>query len=356
MVKARRYLALVTSEFRLSRSAIPIHLVALVQPSLMYALMTLILVTPTFDMVISKPTTAEGHALVQAMHQVRSPLGAGYINPIVTDQPDPGKSIQVVTVETRDGVPTATQRFALVDSNQVKNYRNRLTAAALSLWHDRLGERAIEIREYPWLPYDVPYKVYFGLALLPMAAFLAASLIGAVLTAQDFEQGTVLEYRLAPAPRELVIGARLSRLVLTGLLSAALVAPTIGLMTGYWPQRPVLGVLILVPVAVLGGCLGVTAGLLLQKTIPAFVIALATSLATWIMGGAFGLPPGFSTLYAQLARLSPNTYAVELLFPHYYTVEIGSPVPSILALTLVGAGAVTLTAAVYRRKMSADRA
>lgn len=343
------------NEFKLFRSAGPIHLVALVQPSLMYALMTLILVTPTFDMVISRPTTAEGQALVEAMQRVRSPVGSAYINPQLTDQPDLSKSIQIVTVEATDGIPIATQRFALVDSNQVKNYRNRLTAAALKLWNDRLGNRAVTIQENPWLPHDVPYKVYFGMALLPMATFLAASLIGAVLTTQDFEQGTVLEYRLAPAPLHLIISARLSRLVLTGLLSAAPLALTIGFMTGYWPHQPFLVTLILAPVALLGGCLGVTAGLVLQSTIPAFVVALATSLAGWILGGAFGLPAGFSSLYGQLSRLSPNTYAVELLFRRFYATEIGSPVPAALALTLASAVAVTLTTFIYWRTVFAKQ-
>jgi hypothetical protein len=351
----RRTFLFLANEFRLFRSAVPIHLVALLQPSLMYALMTLILVTPTFDMVIRRPTTAEGLALVQAMYQVGSPVGEAYINPVITDEPNLGQSIQVVTVEKGDGIPTAIQHFALVDSNQVKNYRNRLTAAALKLWNERLGGRAVTIRERPWLPRDIPYKVYFGLALLPMATFLASSLIGAVLTAQDFEQGTVLEYSLSPAPLRLVLGARLCRLLLTGLLSAAPLVLTIGLMTGFWPNQPALLILILVPVATLGGCLGTTAALLLQSTIPSFVIALGTSLAAWIMGGAFGLPVGFSSLYAQLSHLSPNSYTIELLFPQYYGIEIGSPLGATLALILASVAAVALTAAAHRRKVHLAR-
>jgi hypothetical protein len=351
----RRALLFLTNESRLFRSAVPIHLVALLQPSLMYALMTLILVTPTFDMVISRPTTPEGRALVQAMRQVGSPVGEPYINPVVTHEPDLGQSIQKVTVDTRDGVPTATQHFALVDSNQVKNYRNRLTAAALKLWNDQLGGRAVTIRERPWLPRDIPYKVYFGMALLPMATFLASSLIGAVLTAQDFEQGTVLEYSLSPAPLALVLGARLCRLLLTGLLSAAPLVLTMGLMTGFWPRQPAVLALVLVPIATLGGCLGMTAALLLQSTIPSFVIALGTSLAAWIMGGAFGLPAGFSSLYAQLSHLSPNSYTIELLFPQYYGIEIGSPVDATLALILASVAAAALTTAAYRRKVPSSR-
>ena len=42
---------------------------------------------------------------------------------------------------------------------------------------------------------------------------------GGILTAQEFEFGTILEYRLAPAPVTLVLGARLARLILTAFIA-----------------------------------------------------------------------------------------------------------------------------------------
>ena len=102
---------------------------------------------------------------------------------------------------------------------------------------------------------------------------------------------------------------------------------------------------------IIAGSLGITAGLLLQRTIPAFVVGLGASLLSWILGGAFGLPAGFSGLYEQVSRLMPNTYAVELLFPRYYGAAIGSPVVATLALTLASMGMMALTWLVYRRQV-----
>ncbi len=350
-----RFLLCLVSEFKLFRSSLPIHLVALVQPSLMYGLMALILVTPTFDMTLQRTFSAQGQALVEAMEQTGSPVGDPYINPQLVDEFDHGASAQLIVVEPQSGVPTATQRFALVDSNQVKNYRNRLTAAALKLWNEKLGDHAVIIQEHPLLPRDVPYRVYFGMALLPLAAFLAASLIGAVLTAQDSEQGTVLEFRLSPAPLGLMVGCRIVRLVLTGLAAATVLVATMGIMTGYWPRHPLSATLILASIAAIGGSLGVSAALVLRRTLPAFVTALGSSLATWILGGAFGLPAGFSTLYAKISRLSPNTYAVELLFPNYYALRVTSPLRSAALLAFGAIGAVILTTILFRRLIVAHQ-
>ena len=103
--------------------------------------------------------------------------------------------------------------------------------------------------QHPWLPHDVPYAVYFGMALLPMAAFVAASMLGEVLTAQEFEFGTIVEYRLAPAPAALKLGARLTRLVLSAFVGAATMLVAIGIVTGVWPDALWLVTLILLPVA-----------------------------------------------------------------------------------------------------------
>jgi ABC-type multidrug transport system permease subunit len=206
----------------------------------------------------------------------------------------------------------------------------------------------VTVAEHPWLPRDVPYTVYFGMALLSMAAFLAASILGAFLTAQEFEFRTILEYRLAPVPVALILGTRLTRLVLSALVSATILLITIGLVTGFWPDSLGLVCSILLPVAAIAACLGIVAGLLLRKSIPAFLVGLVGSFAGWIMGSAFGLAAGFGGAYERVSRLTPFTHATELLFPHYYGASIGTPWISALFLALVCIGMVALTVLVYR--------
>lgn len=346
----RRFALLLRNELSLFRTALPIHLVALFQPTVLYLLMSVILVHPTFEMHVLRPTSGKGRALLAAMEQVGSPIGVPYIRPIVVDRASEPLA-QIVTVEQRGDQPVAVQRYGLIDSNQVKNYRNRLTAAGMRLWNDALGDRAVRVEEHPWLPSDVSYLVYFGVALLPLTAFLSGSLIGGFLTAQDFEARTIDEYRLAPLPMSLLLAARMVRLVLLALLSAGLLVAAVGLLTGGCPDSIWRVGAILLPVAVIGGGLGMVTGLLVRRVLPTFVVCLVASLAGWLLGGAFGLPGGFGGVYEQVSRWTPNTYTVDLLFLRYYGTHSGVPIRSALVLLAWSVAMVVLTAMVYRRRV-----
>jgi hypothetical protein len=105
--------------------------------------------------------------------------------------------------------------------------------------------------------------------------------------------------------------------------------------------------LILLPIAVIAGGVGITAGLLLRKTIPSFLIGLVTSFVFWLLGGAFGLAAGFGRGYELVSRLMPHTYAVELLFPRYYGMAVGAPLVSALVLVIFSLGMLALTVLAY---------
>jgi ABC-type multidrug transport system permease subunit len=347
------FLFLLWNEFKLARTALPIHLVAILQPALMYLLMSLVLVQATFDMYVVQPTTDEERALVAAMREVGSPIGLPYINPIVVSpeelaQMKSATFRQIVAVEFRNGVPTAVQRFGLIDSNQVKNLRNRLTAAALHLWNEALGDAAVTVEERPWLPVDVPYTVYFGMAMLPMTTFLAAVFIGGILTAQDFEFRMIAEFRLAPIAPTWVLGARLTRLILSALLSAGVLLLAQGWRTGFWPDSFWWVGLVLLPLAITAGSLGIIIGLLFRRSIPSLLTGLIVGIGCWILGGAFGLAAGFGGVYEKLSRFTPNAHAIELLFSCYYGAQVGDPSSSILALTLFSVSSLMLAFFTYR--------
>ena len=230
----KRMLRILKNELKLFRTAIPIHLVVIIQPTAMYLLMSAILVFPTFDMYVTRPSTDQGRALVAAMAEVGSPIGVPYIHPILVDTEEPGGLRQIISIDQNNGTVTVTQHYGLIDSNIVKNFRNRLTAAALRVWNDDLGDQAVHVEEHPWLSEDMPYTVYFGMAMLPMTVALAASVIGGILTAQEFENNTILEYHMAPVSARLVVGARLIRLIIIGLISGSILLLTLGLVNGAW--------------------------------------------------------------------------------------------------------------------------
>ena len=346
-----RFWLLLQWELKLFRASVPIHLVAIIQPTVLFVAMAVVLVHPTFELAITRPTTGAGQALVAAMREVGSPIGMPYIAPILVDQETPVNGRQIITVAHQDGGPVAIQRFGLIDSNIVKNLRNRLTAAALRLWNAQLGTRAVSIEEHPWLPRDMPYTLYFGMALLPTAAFVAASMIGAVTMAADYELNTITELRLAPIPASLLLAARLARLVLASLLSASVLLTAIGLLTGVWPRSLPLVALVLTPIGVIAGCLTTTAGLITRSTIPSFIVALVGSFGGWLLGGGFGLAAGFGGAYEAVSRFVPNSHAVELLFPMFYGMPVGSPIGSVAALSLYALGMLLIMAITYHRRV-----
>jgi hypothetical protein len=198
---------------------------------------------------------------------------------------------------------------------------------------------------------DMPYRVFFGMAMLPLAANLAAALIGAFINAQEFEFQTILEYRLSPISIYLISCARLCRLSITGLISGLTLLVVMGISTGIWPSSMVGIILVLLVMGLIGGCVGTLAGLNLQKVLPSFLIGLALSFFTWIMGSAFGLAAGFSGPYQVVSRFMPNTYAVELLFPYFFEVDMGSESKPILVLIFFCVFLVSLTVLTYRRKV-----
>ena len=152
----------------------------------------------------------------------------------------------------------------------------------------------------------------------------------------------------------LILGARLTRLVLTAYVAVGFQLAAIGILNGTWPHPLWRVALAILPVAVIAGGLGVTAGLLLRKSIPAFLIGLVASFALWLLGGAFGLAAGFSRWYETVSRFVPHTHAVELVFPAYYGTEIGAPLVSIGLLLLFSAGMLALTAVAYHWRVTSQ--
>ncbi len=313
----RRFSLLLQCEFKQFLTAPVVHLIAIIQPTLMYILMSVIMVVPTFEMRIVNPSSEIGNDFLAAVEEVGSPIGLDYIEPVLVDDAAPGYR-QVVEILEIDEKPTALQRYGYIDSNLVKNLRNRLTASLLVLWNIELGDQGITIQEYPWLPNDIPYTVYFGMAMIPLAAYLAASLIGGYLMAVEFESGTILTYRLCPTSPLLILAAKITRLMITALAAVVILYGTLGLITGVWSSSFLASLIILIPLILIASCIGLIAGLVTRSALPSFLIALASAFAFWLIGSGFGLAAGFSPVFEKISRLIPNTPVIEMLFPYFY--------------------------------------
>lgn len=350
----RRFLLLLRNEFRSTRTALVVHLIAIIQPTLMYMLMSLIMVVPEFELNVVRPTTELGQRLLAAMDKVGSPIGPDYIHTHLVEQADAGHR-QVIEVVDINGQPTALQRYGYIDSNLVKNLRNRLTASLLVLWNEELGPRAITVVEEPWLPQDVPYRVYFGMAMITLAAYLAAAMIGGYVMAMEFEQGTILEYRLCPAPFSLLLAAKITRLLLTGVFAAAILYTSLGVITGVWASSILAVLLILLPLTLIAACIGLLAGLITRSSLPSFLVALASAFVFWLIGSGFGLAAGFSSVFEAISRLIPNTPTIEMLFPYFYFSRQVAAHPLVAKIQLAAYCVVLLAAvtALYRKRVRA---
>jgi hypothetical protein len=98
-----------------------VHLVAILQPTLMYCLMAAIMVVPTMEMCVVQPTTQLGQDFLAAMEQIKSPIGPDYINPILVTQSDPGAK-QVIEITDIDGTPTALQHYVILTATWSKTF------------------------------------------------------------------------------------------------------------------------------------------------------------------------------------------------------------------------------------------
>ncbi|MBI9048006.1 MAG: ABC transporter permease [Anaerolineaceae bacterium] len=334
----KRFILFLRSEIKLLLNHKVVLIVALLQPALMYSLMSIVFVEPTFDLYINPPQNQQEQLFLDAMQQVGIESGIPYINPIVVEENESNWIRQFINLETINGKLHVNQTFGHIDSNLIKNLRNRGTAAALIYWQDELGDQAIAIHEVPILPKDIVFIAYFGMALIPMGIFLGTGITSAILASYDFENGMILEMRMSPLPDGQHLLVQFLRIISIGMLSACINIFTVGIISGVWPSQIFSLVLPVGLLALAGGCLGMVSAFITRKALPAFLITLVISLLNWLLGDAFGLSSGFAGWYERLSYLAPNRYMVEILFPHYYHLEAGS-LP--LAWTILSCVAIT---------------
>jgi hypothetical protein len=87
----------------------------------------------------------------------------------------------------------------------------------------------------------------------------------------------------------LLLAAKITRLLLTGLAAAAILYLTLGLITGVWASSTLAVFSILLPLTLIAACIGILAGLLTRSSLPSFLVGLASAFVFWLVGSGFGL-------------------------------------------------------------------
>lgn len=145
--------------------------------------------------------------------------------------------------------------------------------------------------------------VYFGMTMLPLTAFMAAMMIGGMLTAQDCETNAILELRLLP------------RSLLWALLALAmgLAAGTVLLVALYTrPGRYLLLVLLMAGLVALSWIgIALLMGLRARHYVAGAVTAVLSGLIIFFIGGGLAPVRYATSRITWLARLFPNYYAID---------------------------------------------
>jgi ABC-type multidrug transport system permease subunit len=168
-----------------------------------------------------------------------------------------------------------------------------------------------------------------------MGIFLGTAITSAILTAYEFENGTILEMYMSPRPDWQHMLIQFLRIIGIGFISAIINISSVGWISGVWPTNIIDMIFPICLLALAGGSLGMLAGFITRKALPAFLISLVVSLLNWLFGNSFGLSTGFTGWYETFSYFAPNRYLVEILFPHYYHVHAGSTTLAWLMLSLI---------------------
>jgi ABC-type multidrug transport system permease subunit len=198
---------------------------------------------------------------------------------------------------------------------------------------------------------DTDYVPYLAVSIVVAGFFLEGLLQASVLSAREYEDGTIKEMLLAPAsPWAIALGKVAAGLVVTAV-AGALVTLLVVFGLGVHPVHPweVLGagLLLMVPFV----AIGVLVGTLLKRRQSAIPLAIATFLPLFFLSGPFGPPNWLGAAANALSLVSPLTYAIALFqhaFHGYQTAQVG---PGASAVVLAGFAVLALgaTALVLRR-------
>jgi ABC-2 type transport system permease protein len=160
------------------------------------------------------------------------------------------------------------------------------------------------------LRHDTGYIPYLVVSALALDAFVVAGVLGAVCVTREWESGTIIQWRLAPASPAVLLAGKLLASAAVSAVAVAVAAFVV--MAGY-------GVAPLHAFAMLGAlalCVavftlfGAAVGALLRRTAPVVPLFFGLALPLYIDSGALEPERFDGTRIWALAHLSPVYYAV----------------------------------------------
>ncbi len=298
----------------------------------------------TMPLEVVNKASGKGEAFVRAMQTIRTPDGTPYIevqsrDTAVLRSRTPSEYVAALEIPSgferaRDGIREyhAIVHYGAVNQNSVKNYINRLHEAESRFLSDNLlGFRPIRLEQIARYPRDIPTRQSMAVSLMAYAFLLSGSIFGGVLITREYEGKTVKLIRVAPVSRVLLFASKgIVALLLTLGAGAVYVVVATGLLTGAWPVAAGTFLSTALTMAVVGVALGMVAGMLLQSSVPIFLVAIVVNLGMWIIGGGFGNLKLYSEAQQYAAQFLPFTHGMKLFWYSYFG---GQPAPSLSSIT-----------------------
>lgn len=199
-----------------------------------------------------------------------------------------------------------------VNVDLTNDVQRALPAAIVAAGRNFPGVR-LRLQEHDVLPQDTGYIPYLVVSALALDAMLIAGILGALVTAREWERKTLKMLRLSPASLWAVLAGRLSLAAAVSAVALSLALFVIVRVYGVIPVSLGAVILALGSCIVIFVCLGAWLGVVLKHSLAVVPLMFGLIMPLYVDSGALE-PTRFDgdTIW-HIAHLSPIYYAVGLL-------------------------------------------
>ena len=206
-------------------------------------------------------------------------------------------------------------------------------------------------KEQDFYQQDTDYIPYLTVSIVVIGIMIGGLLQSGTASAREWENETMKELLLSPAPRWAVLLGKILAAFLVSLASVAILLVVliflIGVRPAHWDE--VIGFTLLTLAIFIA--FGTLLGTVLKQRQPVVALAMGTSIPLFFLSGAFG-PISFTTPAIQvLAQIFPVYYAIVLQQHAFHNFTLNTLGTAVNALILVAyaLALLALTTIVLRR-------
>ena len=205
--------------------------------------------------------------------------------------------------------------------------------------------------EHDFYQQDTDYIPYLTVSIVVIGIMVGSLLQSGTASAREWENETMKELLLSPAPRWAVLLGKILAAFLLSLMSLVILLVVLIFLIGVWPAHwdEAIGFTLLTLIIFIA--FGTLLGTLLKQRQPVIALAMGTSIPLFFLSGAFG-PISFTTPVIQvLAQIFPVYYAIVLqqhAFHNFTLNTLGTGV-NVLILAAYAIALLALATLVLRR-------